>query len=332
VTRSAGEPVRWGILGAAGIAESSFLPALTESGEGRAVVVGARDGRRAEGWAAEFGVDRGVEGYGPVLDDRAVEAVYVPLPNSLHAEWAIAALEAGKAVFCEKPLCGTVEETERVLAATRATDGLLWEAFVFPFHEQMARATSLIADGSIGEIREIWARFHFVLDDPDDIRMSAPLAGGATQDIGCYPIRLARLLFDGEPDLSRVATDAVWSAGVDVELWGMLPFRGDRRLQFSCGFRSAYDTFTRVIGTQGELRMTNPFHPDPGDTLEVVREGRAVSQEPAMPSGERSFTSAIRHIHRVLRGEEEPRHLAVDEALGNARAVAAMLEAAAPTT
>jgi predicted dehydrogenase len=332
VTHPAGEPVRWGILGAAGIAESSFLPALTESGDGRAVVVGAREGRRAERWAAEFGVDRGVEGYASVLDDPAVEAVYVPLPNSLHAEWAIAALEAGKAVFCEKPLSGSVEQTERVLAAVSAGGGLLWEAFVFAFHEQMARSRSFIADGSIGELREIWARFHFVLDDPGDIRMSAPLAGGATQDVGCYPIRLARLLFDVEPDLSRVSADAAWSAGVDVELWGTLPFGGDRRLQFSCGFRSAYDTFARVIGTVGELRMTNPFHPDPGDTLELVREGHVVSQEPAMPSGEGSFTPAIRHIHRVLRGEEEPRHLAVDEALGNARAVAAMLDAAAPAT
>jgi predicted dehydrogenase len=331
VTHPAGEPVRWGILGAAGIAESSFLPALRGTGEGRAVVVGAREGPRAERWAAEFGVDHGVEGYGSVLDDRAVEAVYIPLPNSLHAGWAIAALEAGKAVFCEKPLCGSVEQTEHVLAAARAGDGLLWEAFVFPFHEQMARARSFIADGSIGELREIWARFHFVLDDPDDIRMSAPLAGGATQDVGCYPIRLARLLFDVEPELSRVSADAAWSAGVDVELWGTLPFGGDRRLQFSCGFRSAYDTFARVIGTVGELRMTNPFHPDPGDTLELIRDGHVVSQEPAMPSGERSFTPAIRHIHRVLRGEEEPMHLAVDEALGNARAVAAMLDAAAPT-
>jgi predicted dehydrogenase len=324
--------VRWGILGASGIAESSFLPSLREAGEGRAMVVGAREGRRAERWAVEFGVDRGVEGYAAVLADPAVEAVYVPLPNSLHAEWTIAALEAGKAVLCEKPLCGSVEQTERVLAAARAGGGLLWEAFVFPFHEQMARARSFIADGSIGELQEIWARFHFVLDDPGDIRMSASLAGGATQDVGCYPIRLARLLFDVEPDLSRASADAAWSAGVDVELWGTLPFGGDRRLQFSCGFRSAYDTFARVIGNVGELRMTNPFHPDPGDTLELIHEGHAVSQEPAMPSGERSFTPAIRHIHRVLRGDEEPRHLAVDEALGNARAVAAMLDAAAPAT
>src|SRR5204863_4761329 len=104
--------------------------------------------------------------------------------NALHAGWTIASLEAGKPVLCEKPLCGTVEETERVLATARRTKMLLWEAFVFPFHEQIERARSSIADGTIGEVREIWSRFHFLLDDPGDIRMSAALAGGAAHDIG----------------------------------------------------------------------------------------------------------------------------------------------------
>jgi predicted dehydrogenase len=321
------DPVRWGILGAAGIASSAFLPALTEASDGRAVVVGARDGERAERWAAEFGVGRGVEGYEPVLADPEVDAVYIALPNSLHAGWTIAALEAGKAVFCEKPLCATVEETERVIVAAEESPGPLWEAFVFVFHEQIRRVRALIAGGAIGEPREIWSRFHFLLDDPEDIRMSAALAGGAMQDVGSYSVRLARLLFDGDPDLAGTTADAAWS-GVDAELWGILPFGGDRRMQFSCGFRSAYDTFATVIGPMGEIRMTNPFHPDGGDVFEVVEEGEVVERVPAAPKGERSFTPAIRHIHRVLRGEEEPAHLAADEALGNARAIAAVLAAA----
>jgi predicted dehydrogenase len=321
--------VGWGILGTAGIAASSFLPALTQAGGGRALVVGGRDGRRAERWARDAGVERAVEGYQAVLDDPEVEAVYIPLPNAMHAEWTIAALAAGKTVLCEKPLCGTVEETERVLAAARTAPGYLWEAFVFPFHEQMRRARTLIAEGAIGELREIWSRFHFVLDDPDDIRLSADLAGGATQDVGCYAIRLARLLFDAEPDLSRTSARGTWSRGVDVELWGTLAFPDDRRLLLSCGFRSGDDTFARVIGTTGEIRMTNPFHPEPGDTCTVLRDGEIASEEPAAVEGERSFTAAIRHIHGVLRGSEEPVHLAIDEGLGNARAIASLLDAAA---
>jgi predicted dehydrogenase len=321
-------PVRWGILGTAGIAESAFLPALRETGEGVALAVASRNRARAEAWANEQGVARGVEGYERVIADADVEAVYIPLPNGLHAEWTIAALQAGKAVFCEKPLCGTVEDTERVLATARASTGPLWEAFVFPFHEQMDRVRQMLDDGVVGRVREIQSRFHFVLDDPENIRLFTELAGGSIQDVGCYPIRLARLLFDAEPDLTRSIADAEWIGnGADTELWGALVFPGDRRLVFSCGFRSALDTFTRVLGTEGEIRMTNPFHPGEDDQLIVIRDEGAQTQ-PAASKGEYSFTPALRHIHRVVRGIEEPRHLAVDEAMGNATSIEALLRAA----
>lgn len=322
------EPIRWGILGTAGIAESAFLPAMNETGEAVALTVGSRDLERGRVWAEEQGVTRAVEGYEAVLVDPQVEAVYIPLPNGLHADWTIAALRAGKVVLCEKPLCGTVENTERVLAAARETEVPLWEAFVFPFHEQMERVRAMLDDGRVGLVREIQSRFHFVLDDPDNIRLFADLAGGSIQDVGCYPIRLARLLFDAEPDLPRSIADAEWTAdGADTELWGALAFPGDRRLVFSCGFRSGYDTFTRVLGTEGEIRMTGPFHPRSGDELTIVRDDRFETQ-PATRSGEMSFTPAIRHIHRVIRGMEEPRHLAVDEAMGNAAAIGALLDSA----
>jgi len=325
------EPIRWGILGTAGIAESAFLPALRQAGDGAAIAVGGRDGGRARSWAAEQGVAQGVAGYEQVVDDPEIEAVYIPLPNALHAEWTIAALEAGKAVLCEKPLCVTPDETRRVLATADAASVPLWEAFVFPFHEQIERAREALDTGRIGAVREIASRFHFVLDDPNDIRLSAELGGGSVFDVGCYPIRLARLLFDVEPDLDRTLADAVWTpSGVDTELWGAITFPGDRRLVFSCGFVAADDTLTRVFGTEGEIRMTNPFHPGPGDTLTMVRDDET-REHPAAPAGERSFTPAIRHIHGVLRGREQPRHLAANEAMGNATAIAALLAAARTT-
>jgi len=320
------DPIRWGILGTAGIARSAFLPALAEAGDGRAVVVGSRDAERAERWAAEHGVERGVGSYAEVLEDPSVEAVYIPLPNGLHAEWTIAALDAGKVVFCEKPMCATPGETARVLAAGQGK--LLWEAFVFPFHDQIETVHALIAEGAIGDVREITSRFHFAMDDPDDIRMFASLAGGSVQDVGCYPIRLARLVFGGEPLVDRAIADAVWVGGVDVELWGALTFHDDRRLVFSCGFRGDDDTSTTISGTTGTIRMSNPFHPDVDDTMTLSREGGVLQTWPGSPSGERSFTPAIRHIHRAMRGLEAPRHLAIDEAMGNAEAIDAVLAAA----
>ena len=322
------EPVRWGILGTAGIAEGAFLPALLETGGGVASVVGSRDLTRARTWAAEHGVERGVRGYDAIVDDPSIEAVYIPLPNGLHAEWTIAALEAGKAVLCEKPLCVTPAETERVLRVARGAAGPLWEAFVFPFHDQMDVVRSSIDEGDIGEVREISSRFHFLLDDPGDIRMLAELSGGSIQDVGCYPIRLARLLLGGEPDPAGAIARATWTdTGVDTELWGALSFPDDRRLVMSCGFRSRGGTLASVLGSEGEIRMTNPFHPGPADTITVLGPAGEESR-PAAPGGERSFTPAVRHINRVVRGLEPARHLAVDEAMGNAEAIAWLLRSA----
>lgn len=319
------EPIPWGILGTAGIAQSAFLPALAEAGGGTPLVVGSRDRARAERWARKHGVAEGVEGYARVLEDPRIEAVYIPLPNGLHAEWAVAALEAGKAVFCEKPLCATPEETKSLLQVARTATGPLWEAFVFPFHGQTDRLRELISAGTIGELREIRSSFHFRLDDEEDVRMLLELAGGSVQDVGCYPIRLARLLFEAEPELERTVADARWATtGVDEECWGALAFPGDRRLMLSCGFRAEDDTSTVFLGTHGRIHLTNAFHPGRADTITVVRDGNAAT-EPAPGTSERSFTPAIRQIHRAIRGLEAPRHLAVDEALGNAQAIAAML-------
>jgi predicted dehydrogenase len=327
------DPVRWGILGTAGIAESAFLPALQDAGDGTALIVASREAARAETWAADHGVARGVQGYGTVIEDPEVEAIYVPLPNGLHAEWTVAALEAGKTVLCEKPLCGTVEDTERVLAAARSARGSLWEAFVFPFHDQMERVSRMLAAGDIGDVREINARFHFILDDPNDIRLFADLAGGSIQDVGCYPIRLARLLFEAEPDLTRAIADAEWTPdGADTEMWGALSFAGDRRLVYSCGFRSGSDAMARVLGTKGEIRMTHPYHPGASDRIDLLRDDQVVETHAAAPSMTQSFAPAIRHIHRVVRGLEQPQHLAVDEALGNAKAIGALLDAARART
>src|ERR1017187_808755 len=125
--------VRWGILGAADIARAQFLPGLREAGGGRAMLVASSDGGRADAFARNHGVDQGVEGYDSVVDSPGIDAVYVALPNSHHARWAQRALEIGKSVLCEKPLCASSAETESVLATASSTGSLLWESFAFPF-------------------------------------------------------------------------------------------------------------------------------------------------------------------------------------------------------
>ncbi len=328
--------VRWGVMGTARIAVRAFLPALRQAG-GVAAVVGGRDLDRARQYVAANDIGRAVAGYQALVDDDQVEAIYIALPNSLHAAWTIAALQAGKPVLCEKPLCGTLADTERVLAVAAAADPAstdagahrsavrdtgtgtpLWEAFVFPFQRQHEQLLAVLDSGEVGELREIQSGFHFKLGRADDIRMSPALDGGALNDVGCYPVRLAAELF-GEPH-EGCWSDAVFGGqGVDVESWGALRYPGGRRLLFSCGMRRGPDTFTRLLCSDGEIRVSNPFHPRQGDQFTVLRAGQQPRTVHA--SAEPTFTEAIRHIQQVVRGMAEPRQLAVQHTLPTARAL-----------
>jgi len=309
--------VRWGIVGTANIARAAFLPALRAAGGIPAAVAG-RDFDRTERYAREHGVERAMHGYRSLIDDPAVDAAYIALPNSLHAEWTIRALEAGKPVLCEKPLCGALADTERVLSVARRTGTLLWEAFVFPFGEQMGRIRSLVADGAIGELREIQSDFHFRVGRPDNIRMSADLQGGALRDVGCYPVRLAQEFFGRHA--GAWAAHEMGGQGVDVETWGSLGYPDGRRLMFSCGMRRGYDTFSRLLGTHGQLHVGNPFHPGPGDQVTLYPDGGEPSAWTPQVT-EPSFAAALRHINAVLAGAEQPRLLAVDTSLATALAL-----------
>jgi predicted dehydrogenase len=319
--RQVADQTRWGILGTARIVHRGFLPAVSEAG-GVAAAVASRDGDRATRWARDNGVDRVIVGYQRLIDDPDVDALYNPLPNSLHAEWTIKALQAGKPVLCEKPLTGSVADTERVLGVARQTGTLLWEAFVFPFHDQMRRIRDLLAAGTIGELREIQSDYHFPMTNPGgNIRMSAELAGGALNDIGSYPVRLARHLFGAEH--YTACADAIWDpGGVDVATWGYLGFPGGRKLLLSCGFRRAEDTFSRLLGTEGQIHLSNGFHPDAADRFEVRRPGRDPVTHPGAGPNQYSFTPAIQHIQAAIQGREAPRELAVDTSAGSARALA----------
>jgi predicted dehydrogenase len=309
--------VRWGVMGTANIARGQFLPGVRHAG-GMTEAVASRNGGAAERYAAEQGIARALTGYQTLIDDRDVDAVYIALPNSLHAEWTIAALQAGKPVLCEKPLTGSLADTQRVLDVARQTGTLLWEAFVFPFHDQMARVRAAVASGVIGELREIHSDFHFRVARPDNIRLFPDLAGGALNDVGCYPIRLAFELFGGA-HLSAWGSSVPGGHGVDLESTAVLGYGEGRNLVLSCGMNRRYDTFTRLLGSDGEIRMSNPFHPSSGDRLEII--GHQTESTAAAPPGEPSFSAAIRHIQAAVGGGQEPRQLAIDTSLPTAQAL-----------
>jgi predicted dehydrogenase len=313
--------VRWGIISTANIARAVFLPGLRQAG-GHAAAVAGRDAGRARRFAQDNGIDRAVEGYQALIDDPAIDVLYIALPNALHAEWTIRALEAGKPVLCEKPLCGTLPDTERVLGAARRTGTMLWEAFSFPFHAQFGQIKELIAAGAIGELMEIKSNFQFSLRNPANIRLSRALEGGALYDVGCYPVRLAHELLGPEP--ASVWAHATWGGdGVDVDTWAVLDYPGGRRMMLSSGFGRSYDTFTTLEGTAGQIRVTNPFHPGAADSYQLLA-GRDEPRTFPAAGDVLSFAPLTGHIGAVLRGDEAPRGLAVDTALGPARTLHAL--------
>jgi xylose dehydrogenase (NAD/NADP) len=319
---SAAAPSRWAVVGTANIAARAFLPAMRAAGH-VAAVVGSRDPARAAAWAATNDVGRAAS-YTDALD-ADVDAVYIALPNDEHVAWAARAARTGRAVLCEKPLGLTADEVAGLLR--EVGDALLWEAFVFPFHPQTELLRQLCAPGGpIGGLREVVSEFHFTVRAPENIRWQATRGGGALLDVGCYPVRLARLLFGAEP--TEAAARAFFNEpGVDADLAAVADFPDQRRLIFSVGMRRSPSTYTRLIGAEAELRVSNPFHPTEHDRVELWRAGACEQTWANEPP--RAFQYAIEHIGAVLAGTEAPRHLAAADALGNAAALDLIRTAAA---
>lgn len=309
--------LNWAILGTAHIARGNFIPALRVTG-GRVVCVGSRDIAKATSFIADQRLEARACTYEQAVADQRVDAVYVALPNHLHAQWAQAALTAGKAVLCEKPLGRDADEVAQILSHAASSGGLLWEAFAFPFHRQWERLLALVDSGAVGELREIHSNFHFRVRDPNNIRWDAALSGGALNDVGCYPLHLARLLFRSEPSRSK-GIFLPGGRGVDAESQGVLDFGRGRRLIFSCGMARWRDSSTRVIGTEGEIRLTDPFHPTPEDSLSLIVDGRMTLERLVAP--EPSFSAMLRSISSSVKSRSQPLHLAREDSLGTAAAL-----------
>jgi len=218
-------PVKWGIMSTAHINEL-FLAGVRDSKEVEVVAVASRSRGAAERFAGEHGIERALASYEALLADSEVEVVYIPLPNSMHIEWSLRALEAGKHVLCEKPLSRHASEVRRAFDVAEREGRLLMEAFMYRHHPQTERLVQLVREGAVGSVQMIRAAFSFRAGDRSDIRLTAGLDGGALMDVGCYCVSGARLIA-GEPE--RVAAEQTLGGdGVDVT------FTATMRFSFRC--------------------------------------------------------------------------------------------------
>jgi predicted dehydrogenase len=271
----------FGLLGTARI-NRAVIPALRASRRGRLLAVASRTPDRAAAYAQEWGIERSFGSYEALLADPAIQAVYIPLPNSLHAEWAIRATRSGKHVLCEKPLALTVEDCDAVASAARAAGVVVAEAFMYRHHPQTSRVRQLVASGALGEVRLLRGSFSFTLTRPGDVRLDPSLGGGSLWDVGCYPLGFARTVLGQEP-LEVFGRQRTGPTGVDLTFAAQLRFPGDVLVQFDSSFEVPHRAEMEIVGTEAVLRVLQPFKPGPDATLILSRgeSTETLSGEPA---------------------------------------------------
>ena len=312
--------VKWGILSTADI-NRKVIPGAHASEQVELIAVASRDLGRAEAYAREWEIDRAYGSYEALLEDADVEAVYISLPNTLHCEWSIRAVEAGKHVLCEKPMSRHPEDVEAAFDAAERSGRLLMEAFMYRHNPQTKRLRQLVDEGVIGDVRVIRSCFSYSLYDAENIRLRTDVEGGSLMDVGCYCVSGSRLI-GGEPE--RVyGQQFVGPTGTDWVFTGTLRFPGDVFALFDCGTALADRDELEVIGNEGSLFLDDPWH-----CLEPVIELRRddgverIELEPVD-----SYRLELENLSDAIRGTADPL-LGRADAVGQVRAIEALYRSA----
>lgn len=319
--------IRWGILSTAKIAETAFIPSLAQTRRGQLAAVASRDGARAQAFAETHNIPQAFDSYDAMIESDAIDAIYNPLPNSLHAEWTEKAAAAGKHVFCEKPLGVSATEAQHMVDVCAQAGVVLFEAFVFLYHPKSIKLRQVLAEGAIGDLVQMTASFTFPLKRPtDNIRMNRELGGGNLMDVGCYPIAFSRFVFGEEPVSVQAACAMDPDYGVDTRSSMVLTYSGDRHAALQSGFDAPGGQRASIHGTSGYIAVPQPCHPKAQDGFVVCRgeTEEAVYVEAGVPP----FAPAIEHFHDCLLDGVEPMATAAN-AVGTLRVIEAIRESAA---
>ncbi len=255
--------VRWGVMSTAKIAREKVIPAMQRGAYCDVRAIASRSPDRAREVARRLGIPRAFGSYEALLADADIEAVYIPLPNHLHVDWSIRALASGKHVLCEKPLGVNAADAQELLVAAGEYPHLkVMEGFMYRHHPQWQRAKLLVDRGKIGELRAIQSFFAYYNVAPDNIRNRADAGGGGLMDIGCYPVSLARYLFEAEPlrVCGVMELDPVFKT--DRQVSGIMVF-GAGTATFTCGTQLAPYQRVNILGTDGRIEIEIPFNAPP---------------------------------------------------------------------
>jgi predicted dehydrogenase len=326
--------LRWGILSTANIAVEKVIPGMRSAKRAEVLGIASRDQGRAEATARQLRIPRAYGSYEALLADPDIDAVYLPLPNHLHAQWGIAAARAGKHVLCEKPLAMTAADAEALVDAGRESGVMIMEAFMYRQHPSWVAVRELVASGRIGRLTAVDSWFSYYLEDPTNIRNIQDVGGGALYDIGCYCINLSRMLFGEEP--ASVASTIVRdpASGVDILTSALLVFPAGVAT-FTCATRVEPDQRVSIYGTTGRIEIEIPFNIPPdrptrvfvtaGGDPPVAPATEVLEFAPADPYG----VEADRFAEAVLDGAPLP--VSGEDSVANMRVIERLFAAADET-
>ena len=319
------DSLRWGVLSTAKIGRNAVNPAIQAARNGELTAVSSRDAERARTFAGQHGIPRSYGSYEALLADPEIDAVYVPLPNSLHLEWTRRAAESGKHVLCEKPLAMDEAECREMIEVAERHGVRILEAFMYRFHPRMSRVLERLRAGDIGEPRVIRSSFTFRLERADDIRWDPELGGGALMDVGCYCVNVSRTLAGAEP--VEVQAAANWTdRGVDRELAGVMRFPGGVLAHFDCGFTTERHEVCEVAGTEGQIAVPSAFLPGKDDVpIRMSRGGQEETIE--VVPGADEYREMVEHFSDCVLNDRPLRYPAEEAAL-NMRTIQALYRSA----
>ncbi len=273
--------IRWGILGYARIAREAVIPAILRSSNSELHAVASRLESKLAECRAQFPTSAVYLGYEPLLRDPAVDAVYIPLPNSLHREWTIRAAECGKHVLCEKPLALDAAQCREMMAACAANRVLLMEAFMYRYTDRTRQVLEVVRGGALGDIKFISSTFRFLLGNPASIKLKPELGGGSLYDVGCYPVNFTGMVMD---EISRaqpggalpesLSAQCTRSGGVDMIFSALLKYPSGLIASLNCGFDSQKRIHSEIVGTRGALEIPDTFFDNPGALTLTTGEDR----------------------------------------------------------
>ncbi len=316
--------IRWGLLSTANI-NRRLIPAIRMSKRGELVAVASRTEQNAKAYAKEWQIPTAFGSYESMLTSGSIDAVYISLPNHLHAEWSIRAMNEGLHVLCEKPFALSVDEVDRMITASEVNQRVLSEAFMYRHHPQTRLAGEWVQTGKLGEICFVRGMFNFTIQEPHHIRLIPEYGGGSLWDIGVYPLSFAQFIMGGPPTWVS-GSQRLGETGVDETFAGLLHYADDRFAMIGSSFRAPFYTSVEIIGTEGRLSFTRPFivldetrkmlfHPRDGEPREIP-----------VPEKE-LYLGQIEDMHAAIL-DGVPNYLSLDETRDHIRTAEALYRSA----